>query len=278
MNDEWYFVRDGGTIGPLSFDALRQLARQKKLTKADYVGRRGLGRWIVAGTVENLFESARGVPDAVSENNHANLQAHLFVIEDHRLVTGQHDVDLRGVTRIDVTRSIPGSAAGALTAFVASLLFYSVASLLLVCLTVVFVDGVFSALAYSIGLLRGPTVPAFFTNGVALLVSLLAMWFVNYASFCAVLLPATNIWNPDKGDYLLALELPTGRLSVAVSDQIEEIMDIAKKLQNAARSSMQIRFIDGENPTIHFLRKHLPLYDRTSVMMLRVLRYLESRR
>ncbi|MDB5322806.1 MAG: hypothetical protein JWN40_4437 [Phycisphaerales bacterium] len=56
----WYYVEGGQSIGPVSFDLLRQMVEQGRLSANDLVWREGAPDWQVACTVPGLVPPALG--------------------------------------------------------------------------------------------------------------------------------------------------------------------------------------------------------------------------
>ena len=55
MPAEWYFAHDDKQQGPVSWEALLELALRKRLHRTDMVWREGMKDWKKASTVEGLF-------------------------------------------------------------------------------------------------------------------------------------------------------------------------------------------------------------------------------
>jgi hypothetical protein len=62
--DQWYVRIRDQEFGPLRFDQLAQLAKQRRLQKNNWVWKTGLDSWIAAGEVPSLFtESAQSLKE-----------------------------------------------------------------------------------------------------------------------------------------------------------------------------------------------------------------------
>jgi uncharacterized protein DUF4339 len=66
-SDEWYYVRDGKSHSPVTWNALVQMARTGKLSANDQIWNESLPRWVSAGAVEGLIPSQPGAPYAYAE-------------------------------------------------------------------------------------------------------------------------------------------------------------------------------------------------------------------
>lgn len=80
MPDEWYFMKSGRKIGPLSSKTIVDLAASGKLLPTDRIQKKGAASWEEAGAVKGLFpnvsvpatassefgEFAEALPDAVA--------------------------------------------------------------------------------------------------------------------------------------------------------------------------------------------------------------------
>lgn len=55
---QWYYSRDGARIGPLSAIELKRAADNGHITRADWVWKEGLPKWVPAARVKGLFPDA----------------------------------------------------------------------------------------------------------------------------------------------------------------------------------------------------------------------------
>ena len=68
MADEWYFMKNGRKIGPLSSKAIVDLAASGKLVPTDGIQKKGATSWQEASTVKGLFPKPPVPPTAVIES------------------------------------------------------------------------------------------------------------------------------------------------------------------------------------------------------------------
>ena len=61
-SDEWYYVKDGKSQPPVTWNVLVQMARAGKLARDDQIWNESLPRWVPAGAVEGLVPAHPGNP------------------------------------------------------------------------------------------------------------------------------------------------------------------------------------------------------------------------
>ena len=66
MASNWYYVKDGATIGPVSSRQLKQLAENGTLSSSDLVWKDGMKDWQQASQVIGLFEATPATPQPPS--------------------------------------------------------------------------------------------------------------------------------------------------------------------------------------------------------------------
>lgn len=64
MNNQWYYARDGGKIGPFTADRLKELAGAGQILPTDTVWKEGVERGVPASRVQHLFAPAVVVAQA----------------------------------------------------------------------------------------------------------------------------------------------------------------------------------------------------------------------
>ena len=60
MASNWYFARQGQQFGPVSSGQLREMARTRQVLPTDLIWKQGMGSWVPAGSLPDLFP--QGVP------------------------------------------------------------------------------------------------------------------------------------------------------------------------------------------------------------------------
>src|SRR4051794_31908632 len=60
--EQWYIVRNGQNVGPLTGDQLRAMAASGDLQAWDQVWKTGMTQWVQAGTVHGLFAAPQPPP------------------------------------------------------------------------------------------------------------------------------------------------------------------------------------------------------------------------
>jgi hypothetical protein len=53
--EEWHYIQNGASEGPVAFSEMRRLAAGGKLLPTDYVWAEGMADWVTAGTLAQLF-------------------------------------------------------------------------------------------------------------------------------------------------------------------------------------------------------------------------------
>ena len=69
MADEWYFMKSGRKIGPLSSKTIVDLAASGKLLPTDSIQKKGAAAWQEASAVKGLFPKAPAPATAVNEDD-----------------------------------------------------------------------------------------------------------------------------------------------------------------------------------------------------------------
>jgi uncharacterized protein DUF4339 len=73
MTDNWYFVKDNMTVGPISSAQLKALAADGTVRRTSTVWKEGMTTGVAAAQVHNLFPGARtpAVPPAAASPSSA---------------------------------------------------------------------------------------------------------------------------------------------------------------------------------------------------------------
>lgn len=82
MPTQWYYLKNGNQVGPLSSKELKQLADSGSILPSDYIMKEGVEKWRSASSVKNLFspESVTNLPQ-IPFSPHADAEYNGFYQE-----------------------------------------------------------------------------------------------------------------------------------------------------------------------------------------------------
>ena len=203
MQQEWYFVRDGNRVGPLTAQELKGLADSYQLAPTDLVSKKGLGKWVPASTVKGLFNISSVVAStsAAAEDSWSFAQGDVS-LTSQTLRVGPNVFDLHDVEIVVVKRHINGLV-GAAIALSMSLLLLSM-----------------SALGIFLGAMMGFRVD----------IGILSIMILPLLVGLVLLVPASTIWNPKKKEFHLVINTKSGRHLVSTSSKRDEVESLAAKI------------------------------------------------
>lgn len=97
MSDEWYYVRDGQRVGPVSASELKRLADTGAVDPSVMVSKKGLGRWVLASTISGLFDTAKRDAEYPDFSDSLLLAEGAVEITTRRLTVGPNQFELKDI-------------------------------------------------------------------------------------------------------------------------------------------------------------------------------------
>jgi hypothetical protein len=73
MATEWYYLKNGEKVGPISSTELKNLAVKQEIMPSDLIWKEGLEKWVAAKSVKRLFEVVEGVKASSNQIKDANI-------------------------------------------------------------------------------------------------------------------------------------------------------------------------------------------------------------
>lgn len=234
MSEDWYYVRDGQRVGPVSAGELKRLADVGELAPASMVSRKGLGKWVTAVSVKGLCdETADSLDKVIFTQGDVTLTTSTLVI-------GPNQFDVRNVRAVNVSPVIEGSPHGAAAAF----------CMACVCFLYVSVSG---AIYFVLALSMGKWVVMWGSLTIVL---------AGYATGRLLLRPARNLWTPKNGDYHLNVMTSGGNSTCLASDDAQSLKSLAAKINEGLGCPGEPVLRTPEPRWIRFIRTRIPFLFR----------------
>ena len=213
MSNEWYYVRDGARVGPLTAQELKLLVSHGELVATDMVSRKGLGKWLPAAQIRGLFPTKNDAPPAAAATDAPIFSNDDVELTARRLTVGLHAFDLSEITRASIASHQEGRG-GAIVALVMMCFMFCMA---LMPVLLVVVGSLFFGRSMSLSLMSSGLLPA--------LVG--AILFI----------PASTLWNPSKRDYRLVIHTNHGARPVMIAKTRDPLQRAADAVNDAIRSA-----------------------------------------